>query len=269
MPINEPDGMDGWRVFRIMAEFVDGFEAMAPVGKAVTIFGSARTKPQNKYYKAAEETGRLLAKAGFAVITGGGPGIMEAGNRGALKGGGKSVGLNIHLPQEQESNRFLNVSLDFRYFYVRKVMFVKYASAFICFPGGYGTLDEAFETLTLIQTLKIRPFPVILFGTEHWTGLVEWMRKQLTGQFIDPEDLDIFRIVDRPQDAVDIAIEGQKRLWWQPANKKVRSRAAEANGTADSAGKGPSKGAGEGTRDGGRPFEARRRHAKAEPKPQQ
>jgi hypothetical protein len=269
MPINEPDPMDGWRVFRIMAEFVDGFEAMAAVGKCVTIFGSARTKPQNRYYKAAEETARLLVKAGFGIITGGGPGIMEAGNRGAFNAGGKSVGLNIHLPQEQESNRFLNTSLDFRYFYVRKVMFVKYASAFICFPGGYGTLDECFETMTLIQTLKIRPFPVILYGTEHWTGLVEWMRKQLTGEFIDPEDLDIFRIVDRPRDAVDLVLEGQKRLWWQPANKKVRSRAAEDNGTANSRGTSPSKDGGEGTRDGGRPFRAKKRHARPEAKPQQ
>jgi uncharacterized protein (TIGR00730 family) len=264
MPINEPDPKDGWRVFRIMAEFVDGFEAMSAVGKSVTIFGSARTKPQNKYYKAAEETARLLVKAGFGVITGGGPGIMEAGNRGAFNADGKSVGLNINLPQEQESNRFLNVSLDFRYFYVRKVMFVKYASGFICFPGGFGTLDECFETLTLIQTLKIRAFPVILYGTEHWTGLVEWMRKELMGEFIDPEDLDIFRLVDRPRDAVDLILDAQKRLWWQPADKKVRSRAAEENGHLRSGANSL-----EGTRDGGPPVRAKKRHAKAEPKPQQ
>src|SRR5215203_474854 len=173
------DGQDSWRVFRIMSEFVEGFEVMAPVGRAVSIFGSARSKPEDKYYKDAEETGRLLAKKKFAVITGGGPGIMEATNKGAFEAKGTSVGLNITLPQEQEANRYQNVSLDFHYFYARKVMFTKYAAAFICFPGGYGTLDETFEVLTLIQTLKVEPFPIVLYGSEYWRGLGEWINRTL------------------------------------------------------------------------------------------
>src|SRR6266487_1588549 len=192
------DGQDSWRIFRIMAEFVEGFETMSRVGQAVTIFGSARTKPTDKYYKAAEETARLLAREGFGVITGGGPGIMEAANKGAFEAGGVSVGCNITLPQEQEANRYQTISLDFHYFYARKVMFVKYASAFVCFPGGFGTLDEFFETLTLVQTLKIEPFPIILYGSKFWSGLVHWMREQLLERFIDPEDVGIFRIVDEP-----------------------------------------------------------------------
>src|SRR5918993_5369662 len=167
---------DSWRIFRIMAEFVEGFEVMAPVGKAVSIFGSARTKPDDPMYKAAEETARRCVKAGFSVITGGGPGIMEAANKGAIEAGGTSVGLNITLPQEQEANRYQNVSLDFHYFYARKVMFTKYADAFICFPGGFGTMDEFFESLTLIQTLKIEPFPVVCVGKAFWTPLIDWMR---------------------------------------------------------------------------------------------
>src|SRR5947209_13684847 len=170
------DCADSWRVFRIMSEFVEGFEALAEMGKAVTIFGSARTEPDDPYYKAAEQTARLLAKAGFAVITGGGPGIMEAANKGGLEAGAQSAGLNITLPHEQEANKYQTVSLDFHYFYARKVMFLKYAKALVCFPGGYGTLDEFFETITLIQTLKVQPFPIVLFGSEYWNGLVEWMK---------------------------------------------------------------------------------------------
>jgi uncharacterized protein (TIGR00730 family) len=192
--IADMSSQDSWRIFRIMAEFVEAFEVLAPVGKAVSVFGSARTRPDDPYYKAAEETSRLLAKAGLAVITGGGPGIMEAANKGAMEAGGMSIGLNISLPQEQEGNRYQTISLDFHYFYARKVMFVKYASAFICFPGGYGTLDEFFEVITLIQTLKVEPFPVVLFGSKYWGGLVEWIRGTLLkGRFIDPEDIDIFR----------------------------------------------------------------------------
>jgi uncharacterized protein (TIGR00730 family) len=247
------EGLDGWRVFRIMAEFVEGFETMAPVGRAVTIFGSARTKPEDRYYKAAEETARLLCKSKFAVITGGGPGIMEAANKGAHDAGGTSVGLNISLPHEQESNRYINVGMDFHYFYARKVMFVKYASAFICFPGGFGTLDECFETLTLIQTLKIDPFPVILFGTDYWTGLVEWMRHRLAPSFIDLEDIDIFRIVDRPKDAVAIVKEGQKHHWWKPSNGKMKAIAKTAESSKDT---------GEGTRYGIRPTKASANHVK-------
>src|SRR5882724_8811324 len=171
-----PLANDTWRIFRIMSEFVEGFESLANIGRAVSIFGSARTKPDDPYYKAAEKTAALLAKGKFAVITGGGPGIMEAANKGAYESGGTSVGCNIALPHEQEANRYQHITLDFHYFYVRKVMFVKYASAFICFPGGYGTLDEFFETLTLIQTLKIQAFPIILYGSAYWNGLVDWIR---------------------------------------------------------------------------------------------
>src|SRR4051794_12864440 len=215
------DGQDSWRIFRIMAEFVEGFETMARVGKAVTIFGSARTKPSDRYYKAAEETAALLAKDGFGVITGGGPGIMEAANKGAFEAGGMSVGCNITLPQEQEANRYQTITLDFHYFYARKVMFVKYASAFICFPGGYGTLDEFFEIVTLIQTLKTEAFPVILYGTPYWSGLVEWARKRLIPKFIDGEDIDIFRIVDSPQEAVQLVRQGVKQHWWAPMDEAV------------------------------------------------
>jgi hypothetical protein len=264
-----PDAQDGWRVFRIMAEFVEGFEALASVGKSVSVFGSARTKPTDPYYKAAEETGRLLAKAGYSVITGGGPGIMEAGNKGAFEAGGKSIGLNITLPQEQHSNPYQTISMDFHYFYARKVMFVKYASAFICFPGGFGTLDEFFETMTLIQTLKIESFPVILFGTPFWSGLVEWMRHQMIPKTIHGEDLDIFRLVDRPADAVTLVRESQKRHWWHPKDKELKQIALQA-----SSHKGPMSGAnstdtGEGTRYGCRPLRAKGKHAAPGKKPQQ
>ncbi|MGD0140971.1 MAG: TIGR00730 family Rossman fold protein [Tepidisphaeraceae bacterium] len=263
------DDKDGWRIFRIMAEFVEGFETMAKVGKAVSIFGSARTKPGEVYYKAAEETGRLLAKAKFAVITGGGPGIMEAANKGAQEAGGMSVGLNISLPDEQESNPYLGVYLNFHYFYARKVMFVKYASAFICFPGGFGTLDECFETLTLIQTLKIEPFPVILVGTDYWTGLVEWMRGRLSPHFIDPEDTNIFRIVDRPGDAVAIVKEGQKHRWWRPHDRKLKQATGNGRKKRGRISGGGVMETGEGTRYGVRPTPARSKHASPGRKPEQ
>src|SRR5438093_2531695 len=191
MPIDRPtipDAQDSWRVFRIMAEFVEGFESLAGINQAVTIFGSARTRPHDRFYKAAEETARLLAQEGFGVITGGGPGIMEAANKGAFEAGGASVGCNITLPQEQEANKYQTISLDFHYFYARKVMFTKYASAFISFPGGYGTLDEFFETLTLIQTLKVEAMPVVLFGSKFWSGVHDWINRTLKPAFIDPED---------------------------------------------------------------------------------
>ena len=207
MPIQtQIDARESWRIFRIMAEFVEGFEVMAPIGKAVSLFGSARTKPTDPMYKAAEETSRLLAKANFAVITGGGPGIMEAANKGAFEAGGTSVGLNITLPQEQEGNKYQNVSLDFHYFYARKVMFTKYADAFVCFPGGFGTMDELFEILTLVQTLKVEAFPVVLYGSKFWNGLLAWMRQELKEGFIDPEDVDIFKIVDDPAEVVKIIV---------------------------------------------------------------
>ena len=246
------ESTDSWRVFRIMSEFVEGFESLANVGNAVTIFGSARTRPEDPFYKAAEATAKLLAENDFSVITGGGPGIMEAGNKGAFEAGGQSVGLNITLPHEQEGNKYQTISLDFHYFYVRKVMFVKYASAFVCFPGGYGTLDEFFETITLIQTLKVEPFPIILFGSDYWSGLVEWMRKTLVSDFIDEEDLSIFRVVDDPKEVVQIVKQGVTRCWWEPEDQSLK---AKGNGSSNK--KNPLAGAhagntGEGTRYGRR-----------------
>lgn len=260
---------DSWRIFRIMSEFVEGFETLAPVGKAVSIFGSARTRPDDPDYRAAEETARRLAKAGLAVITGGGPGIMEAANKGAFEAGGVSVGCNITLPQEQDANKYQTINLDFHYFYARKVMFVKYASAFLCFPGGYGTLDEFFETITLIQTLKSEPFPILLYGSAYWGGLVEWMRGHLRPAFIDPEDIDIFRVVDTPAEAVRLIRQGIKKPWWRPLDDDLH-RAATGNGKKATA---PLAGAkaetGEGTRYGRRPKTTTAKHAKPPRKPQQ
>jgi len=197
---------DLWRIFRVMAEFTEGFEELASVGPAVSIFGSSRAKPSDRYYKLAEKTASELAKAGFAIITGGGGGIMEAANKGAAESGGESIGLNIELPLEQIPNDYQNVSLDFRYFFVRKVMFLKYAHGFIVFPGGYGTMDEFFESLVLIQTLKQATFPVILMCSEYWAGLVEWLRTKMLDEYeyISPEDLDVFTMVDDVQTAVRI-----------------------------------------------------------------
>jgi hypothetical protein len=195
---------DPWRIFRIMAEFVDSFETMNKIGPAVTVFGSARTKPCDLWYEKAEETARLLAGHQYAVITGGGPGIMEAANKGAASAGGVSVGLNIELPHEQKPNPFQNRLLNFRYFFIRKVCFVKYASGFVLFPGGYGTLDELFESLTLIQTERITRFPVVLVGKSYWTGLVDWMRDHLERDgLISPGDLGLFHVTDDPADAVN------------------------------------------------------------------
>ncbi|MFH1023027.1 MAG: TIGR00730 family Rossman fold protein [Planctomycetota bacterium] len=194
---------DTWRMFRIIAELVEGFEEMGRIGPAVSIFGSARTRPSDSEYKLATKTARLLANAGYGIITGGGPGIMEAANRGATQGGGLSVGLNISLPYEQMANPYARKILHFRYFFVRKVMFVKYADAFVVLPGGYGTLDEFFEAITLIQTRKIKRFPVILMGKAYWSGLLRWLRtSMLRHGNISKEDLAIFQIVDRPEDAV-------------------------------------------------------------------
>lgn len=193
-----------WRVFRIMSEFVEGFDTMSRVPPAVSVFGSARLHSDHKYYGMAERLAAGLVRAGFAVITGGGPGVMEAANKGAFEAGGTSIGLNIFLPHEQIANRYQNVSLDFRYFFCRKVMFVKYAEAFVCFPGGFGTMDEFFESMTLIQTAKTDPFPVILIGSEFWSPLVDWMREhQLNAnQYISPEDIDLFHVTDNIDDAV-------------------------------------------------------------------
>ncbi|MGE0480131.1 MAG: TIGR00730 family Rossman fold protein [Phycisphaerae bacterium] len=193
-----------WRIFRIMAEFVEGFEIMAQVGPAVSVFGSARTAPGDHYYRLAVDLAERLARAGFGVITGGGPGIMEAANKGAADAGGKSVGLNIALPQEQEPNAYQNIKLDFHYFFVRKVMFVKYAFAFVCFPGGFGTMDEFFESLVLLQTGKSPPMKVVLIGTDFWSPLVDWMRRTMLERYaaIGAQDLDLFTVTEDPQRAV-------------------------------------------------------------------
>lgn len=192
-------GKDAWRVFRIMGEFVEGFEEMSQIGPAVSVFGSARTTPHDPMYGLCVETARQLGKAGFAIITGGGPGIMEAANKGAKLAGVQSVGCNIELPFEQRTNDFLDVSIDFRYFFVRKMMFVKYAEAFVIFPGGFGTLDELFEALTLIQTDKVRDFPVILVGSAYWSGLLDWVRRTMVAEGkIDAKDLAGVLVTDDP-----------------------------------------------------------------------
>jgi len=197
---------DSWEIFKIMGEFVEGFETMSRIGPCVSIFGSARTKPENKYYQLAEEVAYLLTQQKFGVITGGGPGIMEAGNKGAKRGGGKSVGLNIVLPFEQEANPYIDSDkiINFDYFFIRKVMFIKYAQGFIVLPGGFGTLDEMFEALTLIQTEKSGKFPVILIGKSFWTGLIDWIKEVLLTEKnnISPEDLDLIQIVDTAEEAV-------------------------------------------------------------------
>ncbi len=196
---------DTWRMFRIMAEFVDGFEALAECRPAVSVFGSARVMPGDADYQMAEAIARQLAREGFAILTGGGPGVMEAANKGAAAAGGRSVGLNIELPMEQSPNPYSNIRVSFRYFFVRKVMFVKYASGFIILPGGFGTLDELFESITLIQTGKIRPFPVVLVGRAYWSGLVTWIRDvMMEDQKISPKDLAILRVVDTADEAIEV-----------------------------------------------------------------
>jgi uncharacterized protein (TIGR00730 family) len=194
---------ESWRVFRIMAEFVEAIETLSGVKHAVSIFGSARTKPDDPYYRKAELLARRLVEKGFGVITGGGPGIMEAANKGAAEAGGQSVGMNIRLPLEQKPNPYANVSIDFKYFFIRKVMFVKYAVAYVILPGGFGTMDELFEAMTLIQTKRIKSFPVILMGSECWKGLYDWIREtMLRDNRISQEDLGRFQILDDPDEAV-------------------------------------------------------------------
>ena len=196
---------DPWRVFRIMSEFVDGFEELSKIGAAVTVFGSARSKPSTRYYKLAERIGEKLVKAKYAVITGAGSGIMEAANKGAKEAGGKSIGLNIDIPIAQKPNPYVTHLIDFKYFFCRKVMFIKYAKAFVVVPGGYGTMDEFFEAITLIQTLRIRSFPVILIGKEYWKGLIGWMKEQmLKNKLISKKDLNIFQITDSPDEVIRI-----------------------------------------------------------------
>ena len=204
---------DTWRVFRIMGEFVEGFDELASLTRGISIFGSARTSPEDRYYKAAQETAAVLAREGYAVITGGGPGIMEAANRGAFEAGGMSVGCNIELPFEQGANPYLTRSLTFRYFFVRKMMFVKYSLGFIIFPGGFGTLDELFEALTLIQTHKIRNFPVVLYGSDYWQGLLNWIRDvALQEGKISEHDLNLLHLTDSPEKVVEILNNSQSSL---------------------------------------------------------
>jgi len=194
---------NSWRLFKILAEFVDGFETLGDLYPAVTIFGSARATPGDETYEKTYEIAKKLSLNGYNVITGGGPGVMEAGNKGAKEGGAKSVGLNIELPLEQRPNPYSTLSISFQYFFVRKVMFVKYAQAYIGMPGGFGTLDEIFEALTLIQTHRIKPFPVIMVGTQYWTGLLEWVRNALlSSKYISPDDLDLVTILDDPDEVV-------------------------------------------------------------------
>jgi len=204
-PIDDITIGDSWRIFRIMAEFVEGFEILGRVKPAVSIFGSARVKPNEKIYKQTVALARGLAEAGYCIISGGGPGVMEAANKGAAEGGGQSIGLNIQLPFEQKPNPYANIKLDFRYFFVRKVMFVKYAMAYVILPGGFGTLDEFFEALTLIQTKRLRPFPVILMDSSYWKGLLSWLKDQVLAQErISPEDMEIFQVLDDPDEIIKV-----------------------------------------------------------------
>jgi uncharacterized protein (TIGR00730 family) len=219
---------DSWRVFRIMGEFVEGFDTLARIGPAVSVFGSARVKPGHPQYAAAEGLGAQLVQAGFAVITGGGPGIMEAANKGAAEAGGESIGCNIELPFEQGMNAWVRTAINFRYFFVRKTMFVKYAEGFIIFPGGFGTMDELFEALTLIQTGKVRNFPVVLFGKEYWSGLLDWIRTTMLAEGkIHPRDLELLVVTDSPDEAVSVIVSCYEAA---RAEAKELSQAARAGG---------------------------------------
>lgn len=202
--IDDLSMQESWRLFKIMSEIVDGFETLSEIGPAVSMFGSARVKPESPLYKETEEFSKALSEAGFSVITGGGPGLMEAGNKGAFENGGESIGLHIHLPMEQHNNPYMNIRSDFRYFFIRKLMFIKYAMAYVALPGGYGTLDELAEALVLIQTHRIRPFPIVLFGSDFWGGLIDWFQEQLVAnEFCNIEDLDLFMVTDDITEAVN------------------------------------------------------------------
>lgn len=218
---------DPWRVLRIMGEFVEGFDALAGIGPAVSIFGSARVKEADPEYALTVETARLLSKAGFAIITGGGPGIMEAANRGAKLAGGRSIGCTIELPFETGANPYVDLDVRFRYFFVRKTMFVKYASAFVIFPGGFGTLDELFEALTLIQTGKVHNFPIVLFGSAYWSGLLRWLRETvLPERKIAAADLELLKISDEPAEVCDLIRAAHGERQGQSARRETESRAA-------------------------------------------
>jgi uncharacterized protein (TIGR00730 family) len=225
-PISERRGFtstDPWRVLRILGEFVEGFDDLSDVRSAVTIFGSARVDEADPWYQAARVTARLLGEEGFAVITGGGPGVMEAANRGAKEGGTLSIGLNIELPHEQHLNPHVDRQINFRYFFVRKTMFVKYSSAFVVFPGGFGTLDELFESLTLMQTGKIEHFAVVLMGKEYWRGLIDWLRDRVAREGkIDPGDLNLFLVTDEPREAVQFILEAERRVGRRPRARGSR-----------------------------------------------
>jgi uncharacterized protein (TIGR00730 family) len=208
---------------RIMGEFVEGFDTLSDVRYAVTVFGSARTRPDDPYYEKAVQTTRLLARHSFPIITGGGPGIMEAANRGAQEGNGLSIGCNIELPFEQGTNPYVERSINFRYFFVRKTMFVKYSTAFIVFPGGFGTMDELFEALTLIQTGKVKHFPVVLFGREYWKGLRDWLAERVAGEGkIDTKDLDLFHVTDDPEEAVKLVVQARERRTSHTSRPEVK-----------------------------------------------
>lgn len=212
-PINDFKSGESWRLFKIMGEFVEGIDALHKLGPAVSIFGSARTKPDHPYYKKAFELASLFAENGFSIITGGGPGIMEAANKGASSQNAGSVGLNITLPFEQSPNPYATTQIEFKYFFVRKVMFLKYAQAYIIMPGGFGTLDELFETITLIQTRRIKKMPIIMVGTEYWEGLIEWIKKKfLSEKMISEEDMNLFHLLDDPKEIVNIVLDFKKTL---------------------------------------------------------
>lgn len=228
-PFSSPSTDDGlsreaWKLFRMMAEFVDGYEKLVAIRPAVSIFGSARVPADHPYYALAEHVGRVLSDAGFAVITGGGPGIMEAANKGAYAGKGQSVGLNIQLPREQRTNPYQDISLSFRHFFVRKVMFVKYAAAYVVLPGGFGTLDELSEILTLIQTGKTPRIPILLVGREYWGGLGDWIQAKLVAErMIDAGDMDLFKLTDEPQEVVDEILKHYGSRSFEPSDKERKA----------------------------------------------
>lgn len=233
---------DPWRVLRIQGEFVHGINALAEVGAGVAVFGSARFGADNPYYAEACILGRKLAEAGFAVITGGGPGLMEAANRGAAEAGGLSIGLNIELPFEQSQNPYANLSINFRYFFVRKTMFVKYANGFVIFPGGFGTLDELFEALTLVQTRKIKRFPIVLFGSSYWKGLLDWVKStQLVEGAISPEDLNLLVVTDSTDEARDVIVDCYNTRCWTTWKKSEGAKLDADPPGAPSTGPDPTK----------------------------